>query len=274
MNAASTASDASTAAGVASAIESAALRLRTASDQSQPCGPIRDLIAVDDLDAAYRVQDLNTAHGVAQGRRIVGRKIGLTSRVVQQQLGVDQPDFGTLFADMCFVDGEDIPHARTLQPKVEAEVVCVLGRDLTAAQLTLPEVIRAVDYVLPGIEIVGSRIANWDIRIADTIADNASSGLFLLGAAPRRLDSVDLRSCGMALEINGEAVSTGAGAACLGHPLNALLWLARRMVDVDTPLRAGDVVLTGALGPMCTVQPGDWVEARISGLGSLSTRFV
>jgi 2-keto-4-pentenoate hydratase len=254
-------------------ITSAALRLRAAEQRAEPCAPIRDLIALDDLQSAYAVQQLNTAFAVASGRRIVGRKIGLTSLAVQKQLGVDQPDFGALFADMCFGDAVEVPYSRTLQPKVEAEVVCVIGRDLTVDQATLPDVMRAVDSVLPGIEIVGSRVANWDIRIVDTIGDNASSGLFVLGNQPRRLADLDLRLCGMALELNGEIASTGAGGACLGHPLHALLWLARKMVEVGTPLRAGDIVLTGALGPMCAVQRGDWVEARISGLGSVRTRF-
>jgi 2-keto-4-pentenoate hydratase len=254
-------------------ISSAAQRLREAEQRAEPCAPIRDLIPLDDLEAAYAVQQINTDLAVTGGRRIVGRKIGLTSLAVQKQLGVDQPDFGTLFADMAFADAVEVPYSRTLQPKVEAEVVCVLGRDLSGDQLTLPEVMRAVDCVLPGIEIVCSRVANWDIRIVDTIADNASSGLFVLGNQPRPLADLDLRLCGMALELNGAVTSTGAGAACLGHPLNALLWLARRMVEVGTPLRAGDVVLTGALGPMCPVQRGDWVEARISTLGSVRTRF-
>lgn len=254
-------------------VATAALRLRTAEQRAEPCSPIRDLIALDDLQGAYAVQRLNTTFWVDSGRRIVGRKIGLTSLAVQKQLGVDQPDFGTLFADMCFADGTDVPYGRTLQPKVEAEVVCVLGRDLTSDQLTLPEVMRAVDCVLPGIEIVDSRVANWDIRIVDTIGDNASSGLFVLGNEPRQLAGLDLRLCGMALELNGDVASTGAGGACLGHPLNALLWLACKMVELGTPLRAGDIVLTGALGPMCAVNRGDWVEARISGLGSVRTRF-
>jgi 2-keto-4-pentenoate hydratase len=264
----------SVAADVATAVERAALRLRAASEGRTPCAPVRDLIGADDLEAAYRVQHLNTAHALASGARVVGRKIGLTSLAVQRQLGVDQPDFGTLLADMCFVDGEDVPFDRTLQPKVEAEVACVLGADLANPQLVLPDVIRAVEYVLPAVEIVGSRIANWDIRIADTIADNASSGLFVLGATPRRLEAVDLGLCGMRLDVNGENVSSGTGSACLGHPLRALMWLARKMAAIGTPLCSGDIVLTGALGPMFAVGRGDWFEARISGLGSLRARFV
>ncbi|HPF25521.1 MAG: fumarylacetoacetate hydrolase family protein [Steroidobacteraceae bacterium] len=256
-----------------SAIEQAAALLREAHASGAPCPPVRNLLPTDDLSAAYRVQTMNTERWKKAGRRVVGCKIGLTSPAVQRQLGVDQPDYGMLFADMNCLDGETISISRVLQPKAEAEVVCVLGRDLVGEQLTLPEIVSAIDYLLPGIEIVGSRIANWDIKIVDTIADNASSGLYVLGSRPVSLGAVDLRLCGMSFEKNGDVTSTGVGAACLGHPLHALLWLARQMVSVGAPLRAGDVVLTGALGPMTAVVAGDWIEARIAGLGSVRARF-
>ena len=250
-----------------------AASLRTAHETATPCAPVRDLLGRTDVASAYAVQNLNTAMALSDGRRLVGRKIGLTSSAVQRQLGVDQPDYGALFADMCVESGGEVSMARVLQPKVEAEVVCVLGRDLPSEQTTLAEVVRAVDYVVPGIEIVGSRIANWDISIVDTIADNASSGLFVMGAKPQRLADLDLRLCGMVLERNGDVASTRIGAACLGHPLNALLWLARRLAALGTPLTAGSIVLTGALGPMSVVQVGDWIETRINGLGAVQVRF-
>ncbi|MCA0240936.1 MAG: fumarylacetoacetate hydrolase family protein [Proteobacteria bacterium] len=235
--------------------------------------PVRERLPANDVAAAYAVQDANTRRWVAEGRRIAGRKIGLTSLAVQKQLGVDQPDFGMLFADMAYADGEDVPWSRLHQPKCEAEVALVLEHDLDREGLTIADVIRATAFALPAIEIVGSRIANWNIRIVDTVADNASSGLYVLGNTPVALAGLDLRLAGMVMELQGEPVSVGVGAACLGHPLNAALWLARTMVRVGQPLKAGDTVLTGALGPMVVARPGDVIEARIEGLGSVRAAF-
>ncbi len=255
------------------AIEAAAEIIRKAWDSGVPCPPVRDSLPAGDVDAAYAVQRVNTERWLAEGRRPTGRKIGLTAKAVQKQLGVDQPDYGMLFADMCFCDGEEIPVTRVMQPRVEAEVALVLDHDLSQSQLTLPDLIKATAYALPAIEVVGSRIAKWDIKIVDTIADNASSGLFVLGTTPVALDKVDLRLAGMVMENKGDQVSVGAGIACLGNPLIAALWLARKMVEVGMPLKAGDVVMTGALGPMAPVVPGDVLEARISGLGSVRAAF-
>lgn len=254
-------------------INAIARQIRDALASGIPIAPVRDALSSGGADAAYLVQELNTRHFVEQGRRLVGRKIGLTSKSVQQQLGVDAPDFGMLFADMELGPGEVVELGRVLQPKVEAEVAIVLKHDLLDPDLTLSRLMSAVDYVLPAVEIVGSRIANWDISLLDTIADNASSGLYALGTEPRKLDQVDLRLCGMLMERRGEIVSVGAGAACLGHPLNAALWLARKMVAVGRPLKGGDVIMSGALGPMVTVNPGDVIDTSIGGLGSVRTIF-
>jgi 2-keto-4-pentenoate hydratase len=178
-----------------------------------------------------------------------------------------------LFADMALCDGEEIARGRVMQPKVEAEIALVVDRDLDRPGLTLADVVSGIGYALPAIEIVGSRIENWNIGLLDTVADNASSGLYVLGGEPRTLTAFDLRLCGMSMERRGEAVSVGAGAACLGNPLNAALWLARTMVELGAPLKAGDVVMCGALGPMVTVSPGDVIDVRINGLGSVRAAF-
>jgi 2-keto-4-pentenoate hydratase len=228
----------------------------------------KDLIAT-----AYGIQDANVKRRINQGGRIVGRKIGLTSLAVQKQLGVDSPDFGTLFADMAFGDAEEIPLVRTLQAKVEAEVALILERDLTYEKHTFADLIVATAYAVPAIEVVGSRIANWDIKLIDTVADNASSGLFVLGSQPVKLENVDLYKCSMSMQRGGTEVSKGSGAACLGNPLNAAVWLADMMVRMGTPLKAGDIVMTGALGPMVVVNAGDRFETQIEGLGEVRAVF-
>jgi len=239
----------------------------------KPVAPVREMIPDGAIDVAYAAQEVNTARWLAAGRRLVGRKIGLTSLAVQRQLGVDQPDYGMLFDDMAVPDGFDVAHGRLIQPKVEAEVAFVLGRDLDRECLTIADIIRAVEFALPAIEIVDSRIADWKIGILDTIADNASSGLYVLGANPKKLDGLELRLAGMVMENGGEPVSVGAGAACLGDPLSATLWLARTMARVGRPLKAGDTVMSGALGPMVAAKWGEVYEARIAGLGSVRAAF-
>ena len=163
------------------------------------------------IDRAYAAQEINTKRWLAAGRRLVGRKIGLTSLAVQRQLGVDQPDYGMLFDDMAVLDGWDVAADQLIQPKVEAEIAFVIGRDLDHERLTIADLLRAVEFALPAIEIVDSRIADWKIGILDTIADNASSGLYVLGASPKKLDGLELRLCGMVMEMGGEEVSVGRG---------------------------------------------------------------
>ncbi len=243
-----------------------------------PIAPVRDQIEAaaiggDVMAAAYQVQQLISQRRIDAGGRLVGRKIGLTSKAVQKQLGVDSPDFGALFADMAVGDGEEIAWSRLMQPKAEAEIALVLERDLPESRHTVADLISATAYALPAIEIVGSRIANWDIRLADTVADNASSSLFVLGTRPVALSRLDLANCGMVMERRGDQVSIGGGAACLGNPLNAAVWLADVLVRMGTPLRAGDVLMTGALGPMVVAEPGDVFTAQIEGLGSVSAVF-
>lgn len=234
---------------------------------------LRDGLDPADGPGAYAVQAINTRYWVENGRRIVGRKIGLTAKAVQAQLGVDQPDYGVLFDDMQIENGGVLSTENVIQPKAEAEVALVLASDITKAFATPDDIAAATDYAVAAIEIVDSRIADWKITFADTVADNGSSAFFVLGEDRKKLEGLDLYTCGMALEINDQIVSVGAGAACLGHPLNAAAWLARVMIANGTPLKAGDIVLTGALGPMATISPGDRVKTTIGGLGSVSFTY-
>jgi 2-keto-4-pentenoate hydratase len=238
-----------------------------------PCDPVRPLLEPMGLDSAYAVQQLLLEDRLHAGQGIVGHKIGLTSISVQKQLGVDQPDYGVLTDAMEYGDQEEVPFFRLIQPKVEAEIAFILERDLDMDTISLAEVIRSIAYAVPAIEVVDSRIRDWKISIFDTIADNASSAAFVLGGVAKKIDQLDLRLCGMRLDNRGEAVSSGCGGACLGNPLNALTWLARKMVKLEQPLRAGQVILSGALGAMVPVTAGEVYEASISGLGSVTAVF-
>jgi 2-keto-4-pentenoate hydratase len=252
-------------------VAAAAHRLRTAAATGVPCAPVRDLLGEHDVDLAYAVQRRLTGERLAEGARVTGRKIGLTSAAVQRQFGIDQPDFGVLFADMDVSGPGEVPSARLLQPRAEAEIAFVLGADLDADQLDLPAVRAAVDHAVAALEIVDSRIADWDIT--DTVADNASSGLYLLGDRRVPLDEFEPATVSMRLSVDGRPASEGTGAACLGDPLRALLWLAKVARDLGDPLRAGQVVLSGALGPVVAARPGSTVLAEISVLGSVSATF-
>jgi 2-keto-4-pentenoate hydratase len=257
----------------AEAISSAAARLIAAAATGEPCAPVRDLIGSDDAETAYAVQRLVVSNRIAGGATVVGRKIGLTSKAVREQLGVDQPDFGVLFDDMGFVDGDTVPINRVLQPRVEAEVAFVLGEDLADGPLDVAQVRTATAYVVPALEICGSRVRDWDITFGDTVADNGSAGLYVLGPHRRNLADVEPADVEMRMIVSGQEDSTGRGAACLGNPLVAVQWLARRARDLGDPLRSGQVILSGALGPMRQVVPGATASAKITGLGAVTAHF-
>ncbi|MET0267208.1 MAG: fumarylacetoacetate hydrolase family protein [Duganella sp.] len=219
---------------------------------------------------AYAVSALNIARAVQQGARVSGKKIGLTSLAVQQQLGVDQPDYGVLLADMEYLSGATLPAARLIQPKAEGEIAFVVGRDLRDEHLTWGAFLRGLEYALPAIEIVDSAIHDWKITLVDTVADNASCGLYVLGLEPRRIGDIALGAASLHLRKNGATAAVGAGAACLGNPLLAAYWLAKTMAAGGQPLLEGDVVMSGALGPMVAVQAGDEIDIDIGGLGRVS----
>ncbi|MCQ9385765.1 2-keto-4-pentenoate hydratase [Brevibacterium moorei] len=234
--------------------------------------PVVDALGgVDDpaaLTEAYLVQELVVTGREAATNPRVGRKVGLTSPAVQAQLGVDQPDFGVLLADMEIADAGVIDGSALIAPKVEAEVAFILGSEVTDAS---PQAVRAaVSGVVAALEIVDSRIRDWDITIVDTVADNASSALYVLGSTIKPLAEVDTAAVSMTTRINGTVASTGTGADCFGDPLAALVWVAQTALELGRPLQAGEVVLSGALGPMALLHAGDRIEAEIVGLGSVS----
>lgn len=255
-----------------SVIDAAARRLQQAEAAHLPCAPVADLLGPDDISLAYQVQQQVMGAKIAAGARLVGRKIGLTSRAVQAQIGVDRPDFGILLDDMAYQNGDEVPFARLLQPKAEAEIAFVLKADILDATDRVA-LIAAIDLAYPALEIVDSRIANWKIGITDTVADNASSGVFVLGSKGMALDAFTPADTTMVMTRNGEQVSQGRGTDCLDDPLNALAWLAQMAIDLGEPLRAGEVVLSGALGPMVAIAPGDHFAAVIAPLGEVSLKF-
>lgn len=249
--------------------EDLALRLREAYS-GETIAPLRDGLEPTDAAGAYAVQEINTRYWRARGRRVVGRKAGLTAKAVQAQLGVDQPDFGVLFEDMQVADGGTLDAAKCIQPKAEAEIAFVLGSDILSPGTTPEQVAAAVASVHAAIEIVDSRIADWKITFADTVADNGSSAFFVLAGNGLPLAGLDLEGAAMDMTFDGEVVSTGIGAAALGNPLNAAAWLAQTLAERGEPLKAGDILLAGALGPMVALRPGVRVTAKIAGIGECS----
>jgi 2-oxopent-4-enoate hydratase len=255
-------------------IASLADSLYEARTQKKACDSLTSRVPELTIRDAYTISEINLKRRMEQeNARLIGKKIGLTSRAVQRQLGVNEPDFGYLTSDMNAPLGETVSLAGLLYPKVEGETAFVLKKDLTGPGVTVADVIRATDFVLPCIEIIDSRVKDWKIKIQDTVADNASSALFVLGTEPKRLRESDLRLAGMALRINGEVLSTGSGAACLDHPCLAVAWLANKMGEFGVSLKAGDVILSGAFGPVVPVTQNCQVEVEISGLGRVGCHF-
>jgi len=262
-----------TQAAPAAGLRTATDRLRAAAASRRPCAPVRTLLPDGDITAAYAVQTALVQSWTAAGARVVGRKVGLTNPAVQEQLGVDQPDFGVLLDDMLCPPGRPVDIGRLMQPKIEAEIGFVLRTGLDDGPLTLQRVRAAIDYAVPALEVVDSRIADWDIGIVDTVADNASAGLFVLGPTRTALADVDPVAVTMTMTRGEQVVSTGTGEDCLGDPMAAVAWLAATARDHGAPLRAGDIVLSGALGPMVPVCPGDTFTAHLSVLGAVQVSF-
>ncbi|MEY2963555.1 MAG: 2-keto-4-pentenoate hydratase [Bacteroidota bacterium] len=255
-----------------SSIKSLANSLFDALRSGQPIPPLRDHID-NNIEKAYAIQEELVNLRLDAGEKIVGKKIGLTSFAVQQQLGVDQPDYGVLFDTMNLTGKGPVPMELLMQPKVEGELAFILGEDLDGPEITKEELVAAISQVRASIEIVGSRVANWDIRISDTIADNASGSHFVLGSEGLPLHQVDTVGITMRLKRNGEIASEGKGVACMDDPLNAALWLANTMARNGRPLMAGEVLLSGALGPMVPVESGDFFTLEVDGFAPVLLSF-
>ncbi len=225
------------------------------------------------LADAYAVQLAQVEHRLEQGRTVKGHKVGLTSVAVQRMLGVDEPDYGHLFDDFFHLEHAPIPIRRFLQPRIEPEIAFVLKAPLRGPGVTVHEALAAVDFVLPALEIVDSRIADWQIGLLDTIADNASSGAVVLGSRPTAVGAADLRLTGCTFRRNGRVVGTGAGGAVLGSPVNSLVWLADTVGARGVTLEAGQVVLPGSVCAMSPAEAGDVFTATFAGLGSVTARF-
>lgn len=253
-------------------VQAAARRLTEAARTKVPCAPVRDLIGKDKV-AAYEVQESLNSDRRAAGARVVGRKIGLTAQAVQSKMGVDHPDYGVLFDDMECLEGEEFPYERLLQPKIEVEVALILGKDLDEGPMDHAQVRAAVASAAVAFEIVDSRIEDWDITFADTVADNGSSGMFMVSGRRLSLDEFDPLQAAMTLKRGDEVVSSGTADAGPWDPITALTWLAATARDAGEPLRAGDIVLSGSLAPMLAVQPGEQYTGTIPTLGELTARF-
>jgi 2-keto-4-pentenoate hydratase len=235
--------------------------------------PLRTTYPGLTVDQAYAIQQRQTASRLKAGAGIVGFKIGLTSAAMQQQLGVDQPDYGHLFSDMLHASDAPIPVRKFLQPRAEPEVALVLGRPLRGPGFSVADLVSATAYALPAIEIIDSRITNWQISLEDTIADNASSGGVVLGSTPTPIDGLDLSLLGCVLRRNGRIQHTGAGAAVMGSPLHAATWLANVLAARGAELNAGHIILTGSLTAAIPVQAGDTVTATLDHLGTVTAVF-
>ena len=256
-----------------SLIATLADELTRASADLSPIEPFTDRYPDLVIEDAYAIQSRVLEGRLGRGRQLIGRKIGLTSQPMQQMLGVDEPNYGVLLDDMFVEDGDEIDLGTLLQPRIEAELAFVMDRDLVGPGVTTANALAAIGGVFPAIEVVDSRIAGWRIKLVDTVADNASSGLLVMGGRLRKVTDLDLRLLGVVVSRGGAMIDTGAGAAALGNPARCVAWLANKLATFGATLRAGDVVLPGAVHRMVPVAPGDVFRAEYAHLGAVTARF-
>jgi 2-keto-4-pentenoate hydratase len=248
-------------------------RLWQAEQTGVPVEPLTKRQPGLEIEDAYAIQSLNIDRHIARGARVCGRKVGLTSRPMQELLGVTEPDYGVLLDHMFVEDGDEVDLSRLLQPRVEAELAFVMAEDLAGPGVTAARALTAIAGALPAVEIVDSRVADWQIGLVDTVADNASSGLLVVGGNLRQVTDIDLRLVGVMVTRHGELVDTGAGAAVLGNPARCVAWLANKLASFGASLRAGDIILPGAVHRMIGVRPGDVFRAEFAYLGTVTARF-
>lgn len=256
-----------------SIVQEAASRLLEAEETKNVIEPLTVSYPGITVDEAYYTQLEMIRRKVDNGGIIVGKKIGATSKAIQNMFGVNQPDYGHLLADMMYVEGETIPLDHFIQPKVEFEIAFILKKDLKGPNVSILDVVEATDYIVPAIEVIDSRIADWSIKFEDTVADNGSSAAAMIGGKPTKLEGIDLTHIGMVAYRNGEMIDSGAGAAVLGNPLRSVAWLANSLGKYDVALKAGEIVLSGALTSAIEVKDGDTFTAEFAHIGSVTASF-
>lgn len=248
-------------------------KLLVAEATKQPIEPLSSIVPDITADDAYAIQLLQIASKQQEGKRIVGKKIGLTSKAMQQQFKVSEPDYGHILSDMVEVDGATISLNHFIQPKLEFEIAFVLKKNLYGPNITVEDVIEATDYIVPALEVIDSRIVDWKIRFEDTVADNGSSAMVIIGGTPTKLQDIDLPHIGMNVYRDGELFDSAAAAAVMGDPLRAVAWLANKLSKYNIGLQAGEFVLAGALTAAVTIEDGDTFTAEFAHLGTVSATF-
>ncbi|MBH5318317.1 2-keto-4-pentenoate hydratase [Paenibacillus sp. GSMTC-2017] len=254
-------------------IETLANELMEAETTKVAIAPFTERYSEMTVTDAYNVQLQVVKVKKAAGKTIIGKKVGLTSKAMQTMLNVNEPDYGHLLDDMEVADGGVVKVSEMVAPRIEAEIGFILDRDLSGPDVTFLDVLMATKYIVPTLEIIDSRIADWKIKLIDTVADNGSSAKVVVSGQKTPIDNIDLRDLSMILSKNGEQLATGAGAAALGHPAYAIAWLANKLSEFGISLKAGEIILPGALSGAVAVQAGDHIEARFGSIGSVSVSF-
>ena len=253
--------------------QDAAAALAGARESGSPIAPLRETWPDIDVVDAYEIQLIGVGEQMAAGRQVKGHKVGLSAKAMQQMLGVDEPDYGHLLDDMVLFENDTVAAGSLLQPRIEVEVAFVLGASLRGPGCTVADVLAATDYVTASLEIIDSRVADWNIRLVDTIADNASAGAVVLGGQATPVGGLDLRTIGAVLWRNGEIVATGASGAVLGNPATAVAWLANKVADFGVTLEEGHIILPGSCTKAIDVAPGDTFRAEFDQLGPVTVNF-
>lgn len=254
-------------------IQKAATALMEAEDLKQPIAPFTSSTEEISVEDAYNIQLFQIRQKVEKGAAIVGKKIGLTSKAMQEMLNVSEPDYGHLLDSMMYGEGETISLHKFIQPRIEFEIAFVLNKDLKGPGVTMNDVIEATEYVVPALEIIDSRIRDWQIKFEDTVADNGSSAGAIIGRTTAKLDGLDLAAVKMTVTRNGEFLDSAAGSAVMGHPAEAVAWLANALGSYGISLHEGEVILSGALSKAVPIEDGDTFTAEFEHIGAVTATF-